>query len=105
MKDSSIFGILSSTCQHSGPGQEHTNWQCQPSISFLFDDYFETVRAVEDKEPPVWSELITFQYFKSAYDDEYYVPNLDDGWLYPSDLEDRRYQESQRHPKIPVQEK
>ena len=46
--------------------------------NFVFDDYFETVHAGEDQEPQFWSELITFKSWKSAYDDEDYVPNLDD---------------------------
>ena len=30
------LGALSSACQSSGPGQEPTNWQLQPSIKFGF---------------------------------------------------------------------
>ena len=71
----------------------------------MFDEYYETLHTEEDKEPPVWSELITFQYFKSAYDDEEYVTNLDGECCDPEALEARRQQEPQRHPKIPVQEK
>ena len=48
-----------------------------PKLHLVFNDYFYTVHAVEDQEPPVWLELITFQSFKCVYDDEYYVPNLD----------------------------
>ena len=73
-------------------------------LHLLYDEYFETVRAGEDQEPPVWSELITFQSLNSAYDDEEYVPNLSGGWLDPAALEARRHQGSHRHPNIPVQE-
>ena len=76
----------------------------RPQLNLMFDDYFETVHAGEDQEPSVWSELTTFQSFKSAYDDEDYVPNLTDKWLDPSALEAIRHQEDQRHPNIPVQE-
>ena len=62
------------------------------------------MNAGEDQEPSVWSELITFKYFKSAYDDEEYVPNLADEWLEPSALEYISHQEDHRHPKITVQE-
>ena len=48
--------------------------------------------------------MITFQYFKIAYDDKGYVSNLADKWLETVALEIRRHQESQRHPNIPVQE-
>ena len=59
--------------------------------NFVFDDYFETVHAGEDKEPPVWSEFITFQFFNNAYYDEDYVPNLAGEWLNPEYMEARRY--------------
>ena len=48
----------------------------RPRFHLVFGEYFETVHAIEDQEPPVWSGLNTFQSFKSAYDDEYYFPNL-----------------------------
>ena len=38
----------------------------RPQFHLAFDSYFETVHAVEDQEPPVWLELITFKSFKSA---------------------------------------
>ena len=41
-----------------------------PKFHLVFDDYFYTVHTVEDREPPVWSELVTFQSFKCVYDDE-----------------------------------
>ena len=62
-----------------------------PQFNLVFDDYFETLHAGEYQEPPVWSEFITFQSFKSAYDDEDYVPELADEWLEPADLESRRH--------------
>ena len=73
-----------------------------PKFNLVFDDYYDTVHAEKDQEPPIWSELITFQYFNIAYDDYQYVSNLDDEWLDPEYLLSRRHQESQRHPKIPV---
>ena len=36
----------------------------------VFDEYIETVHVIEDQEPPVWSELITFQSLNVSYDDE-----------------------------------
>ena len=39
-----------------------------PQFHLVFDEYFDTLHVVEDKEPPVWSELITFQSFKIVYD-------------------------------------
>ena len=62
-------------------------------VNLVFDDYFETVHAGEDQEPPCWSELITIKSLKIAYDDEDYVPNLTDKWLDPSALEAIRHQE------------
>ena len=52
----------------------------------------------------MWSELITFQSFNSAYNDEEYVTSLADEWLDPAYLESRSHKEVQRHAKIPVQE-
>ena len=75
-----------------------------PQFHFQFDDYFETLHAVEDQEPPAWSKLITFQSFNIAYNDKEYFPNLADEWLEPAALESRRYQEDQRQPKTPFQE-
>ena len=49
-----------------------------PQFHLVFDDYFETVHVGYDQEPPVWSELITFQYVESVYDDEDYVTSLSD---------------------------
>ena len=40
----------------------------RPQFHLVFDEYFDTLHVVEDKEPPVWSELITFQSFKIVYD-------------------------------------
>ena len=68
---------------------------------FVFDEYFETVHVGEDKKLPVWSELITLQYFKSAYDDKYHVPKLTDDWLDPEALEAIRHQESLELPQYP----
>ena len=70
----------------------------------LCDEYFETVHAGEDQKPLVWSELITFQYFKSEYDDKEYVPNIDEECLDPAALEYISHQESHRQPKIPFQD-
>ena len=53
-----------------------------PQFHLVFDDYFENFRVGEDQEPPVWSELITFKSFKSAYDDDGYVPNLSFGCFF-----------------------
>ena len=49
-----------------------------PKFHLVFDKYFETIYIGEDKESPVWSELITFKSFKSSYDDEEYVPSIED---------------------------
>ena len=64
-----------------------------PQFYLGFDYYFETVYSGEDQEPPVWLELITFKSYKSAYDDEYCVPNLAGEWLETSLLESRRHKE------------
>ena len=47
----------------------------RPRFHLVFGEYFETVHVGEDQEPLACSELITFQSFKIAYDDEDYVPN------------------------------
>ena len=52
----------------------------------VFDDYFETLYVGQYQETPVCSRMTTFQSFKSAYDDEDYVPNLVDEWLDPAAL-------------------
>ena len=48
--------------------------------------------------------MTTFHYFNSAYDDDYYFPNLDDEYLELEYLEYIRNQEAQRNPKVPDQE-
>ena len=65
-----------------------------PQFHLVFDQYFETVNPEEYLKTPFWSELITFNYFNSAYDDEEYGPKLSDEWLYPEALEYRGHQVS-----------
>ena len=48
----------------------------------------------------MWLDFIIFWYFKSAYEYEYYAPNLADECLDTASLDSRRYQETQRHPKV-----
>jgi hypothetical protein len=67
-----------------------------PQFHLVFDDYFETVHSDEGEEPAIWSELITFQAFRSDYDDEDYVPELSDEWLNPDALRDRQQQQQEK---------
>ena len=76
----------------------------RPQFHLLFDECFETVHTGYYQEPQFCPELITFQSFKSVYDDEDYFPNLVDEWLEPESLEVIRYQGAHMYPKIPVQE-
>ena len=62
------------------------------------------MHAGEDQEPSVWSELTTFQSFKSAYDDEDSLPNITDEWLDPAAMISRMHEIDQRKPKISVQD-
>ena len=41
-----------------------------PQFHVIYDDFFETVHCEEDQQPLRWNELITFNSFKSDYDDE-----------------------------------
>ena len=52
-----------------------------PQFYVVYDDYFKTVHATAEEEPPSWKELVTFQSFCSEYDDEDYVPELGEEWL------------------------
>jgi hypothetical protein len=54
-----------------------------PQFHLVFDDYFERVFSDEGQEQAIWAELITFQTFRSDYDDEDYVPELSNEWLNP----------------------
>jgi hypothetical protein len=41
-----------------------------PHFHLIFDDDAETVHLDKAQEPAIWAELITFQTFRSDYDDE-----------------------------------
>jgi hypothetical protein len=64
-----------------------------PQIHLVFDDYFKTVHTYKGQEPTIWAELMTFQTFRSDYDDEAYVPVLSDEWLKPDTLKARQLQQ------------
>jgi hypothetical protein len=66
-----------------------------PQFHVVYDDYFETVHAT-DTEPAVWKELVSFQTFRSEYDDEDYVPELGDEWLSTEEKIARREREHAR---------
>ena len=63
-----------------------------PQFHVVYDDYFETVHASPDKEPEAWPEFITFKSFRSDIeeDDENYNYELEDQWLSPEELEQKR---------------
>ena len=58
----------------------------------VYDDYFETVHASQDKEPEVWPKLIVFQSFRSDIeeDDENFKYELEDQWLSEEELYQQR---------------
>ena len=63
-----------------------------PQFHCVYDDFFETVYADANVQPPEWNDLIVTNRFRSAIDADA-DPGLTDEWLSPEELHDRR----QRH--------
>ena len=61
----------------------------------VFDDWFETVYATVEKEPPEWKELIQFQTMSNDLDDDQYIPELPKEWLNAEELKQRANQDKQ----------
>ena len=64
-----------------------------PQFHVVHDSWFETVTASEGEQPSVWEELVTFQTFRSEYDDDAYVPRLTDEWLSREEIVERDRQQ------------
>ena len=70
-----------------------------PQFYLVFDNYFETVHSSNEDEPLEWSELLTFNRFKSDYDEDGFVPELDKEWLSIEEQEERMKREENRKEK------
>ena len=57
-----------------------------PQFHVVYDDFFETVYATPEQEPPEWHELVIFQSHRLEMDDDTYVPQLDNEWLTKEEL-------------------
>ena len=62
----------------------------------MYDSNFETVNSNSDDPPDIWTELITFSSFRSDYDDEDYVPELDREWLTDEEIHQRQLVEDRK---------
>ena len=60
-----------------------------PQFHMVYDDFFETVHSDEGQEPSEWPDLLAFSRFQSDFDSEDYLPELDDEWLNPEELQER----------------
>ena len=54
-----------------------------PQFHLVYDDYFETVHSDETSVPTSWPELLTWNTFRSSFDDGATVPALTEDWLSP----------------------
>lgn len=81
-----------------------------PQYHVLFDDFFSTVRSVDDRHDPVleevnWDRLIrvlgTDRYF--AEEDVDYVPPVHDDWMSPEERQARAQRRQPRPPVLPLQ--
>lgn len=65
-----------------------------PQFHVIFDDDFETVRTEEDLQPLIWEELVTFNSFRSTFDDYSFVPAMGKYWLDEEELSNRLQMDS-----------
>ena len=72
-----------------------------PQYHLVFDDFFETVHSHYMTPPPVWEEILHFNYFANDFDDPSYTSQLDDEWLTQEELAQRRQVEKPASQKAP----
>jgi hypothetical protein len=63
-----------------------------PQFHVVYDDFFETVHVSDFEEPTEWPELIIFQTYCSDFDEDGYIPELDDEWVDEETLGQQRHQ-------------
>ena len=68
-----------------------------PQFHAVYDNFFETVHSDGADPPDNWEDLLVFNRFRSAIDDED-APELSDEWLTPEELHDRKQQAVERRP-------
>jgi hypothetical protein len=73
-----------------------------PQFHVLFDDFYTTVRSVDDAEDPVltsndWNNFISLKGSKRYFDEDKLdmVPPVSEEWLEPTEIRERQQQQSQ----------
>ena len=66
-----------------------------PQFHVVLDDWFETVSANEDTPPENWDDLIFGSRYATAFDDDTHI-ELQDEWLDPTELADKRQRQLNR---------
>ena len=67
-----------------------------PQFHVVYDDWFETVFASADLEPPEWEDLVNYSRFRNVLDDDFDSPVLNVDWLSDTDKLARRADEAFR---------
>ena len=61
-----------------------------PQFHCVHDDHFDTIHCSDTTPPDNWDELVVMQSFRADLDDDDYIPDLDEEWLSPEALKQRR---------------
>jgi hypothetical protein len=66
-----------------------------PQYHLVYDNFFETVHNAPGDEPTEWPDLVVFNRFRNEFDEDG-EPELQDDWLSPEELSDRKQKEAER---------
>jgi hypothetical protein len=76
-----------------------------PQFHCVYDNGFGTVHSAEGEPPTEWPDMLIFDRFRSDYDDSDFVPELNDEWLTPVEVANRKQREqTQRQGAAPQQD-
>ena len=76
--------------------RNRTSGYVSPQFHVVYNDWFETVAASADLEPPEWEELVAFSRFRNVLDEGVDSPLLDVDWLTDSEKLARKAGEALR---------
>ena len=61
-----------------------------PQFNVVYDSNFETVNGNNETPPEIWTELIALNSFRSDYENEDYIPELDQEWFSEEELQQQK---------------
>ena len=67
-----------------------------PQFHCVYDDWFETVTAPVDEEPPQWQDMLIYQRFQAEFEPGVPPPILSEDWMSPQELHEHKQSKTQQ---------